>query len=154
MQQKIEELYISETTRIHQIYQKEIDNFYLTFENMKKENFNLAKVALEMKETYKAGKKDKKTHEMAFRTMKKEYDKLKFDYQVVVKNNNEMVAYLEQEKKEIEEKQVIIEEIKVKNEVLIEEKIKMIVQKADKEVDTQDLIISYDDGILFYLLSN
>jgi len=145
IQQKIEQLYISQTTRIHRIYQKEIDNFYLSQENLKKENFNLAKVALEMKETYKAGKKEKKSNEAALKLLKREHEKLKSEYNSVLKTNLELILYLEQEKKQVEENKIIIEEITVENEVLIEEKIKAIYIKIDREVDTQDLTQYYDD---------
>lgn len=143
IQQKIEYLYITESTRIHQTYQKEIENFYLIQENLKKENVSLAQVALEMKEIYKSGKRDKKASLLALRNLTKQHEKLKIEYNTVMKTNLELVVLLETEKQDVEEKKNVLEKIKNQNEDLLLEtkKISNIFQsRKDKNVDTQDLI--------------
>ena len=141
IQHNIENLYLKETTRIHQMYQKEIDNFYSIQENLKQENINLAKVAIEMKDTYKAGKKEKKASLLALKSLKKEYDRLNVEYKAVMKTKEDLIFLLEEEKKEVEEKKIVLDEFKIKNEELTQEKmlLSVVPRKAHKFVDTQDL---------------
>lgn len=147
VQQQIETLYLTETSRVHRMYQKEIETIFALEDNLKRENLELAKVALEMKEIYKAGKKEKKASVLSLKLLKKEYEKLSGENKILWKQNQEVIKLLEQEKKEAEEKSVLLEEVIAKKEVLEEEYMRksiIYMSRSDKECDTQDLTHYYD----------
>lgn len=148
IQQKIEFLYLSETTRIQRLYQQEIANLSQYHENFGTEFEKLSAKFTEMKNLYKITKKQKKKAENSLKILNKEHDKMQKKYQDLSKTNQELINFIEKER-ENNKKEMILDENTQKNEGLKDKNEKISSPSLlleEKGCDTQDLTHFFDES--------
>ena len=168
-QQQTEKDYLEEITKVHKIYQKEIENNRSYVENTRAENLKLAEIAKTYKENQKFLKKAYRHFEKDYKVMRSQLEISLNEQKVLIDENNRLKLIIETYNEEKDQKALsldkifartlteaastekniekydVIEEVhntKRKKKNLQRSKVTEIkeVEKQEKSVDTLDLI--------------